>query len=317
MKLFIKSADAAGQIDGSVNSQILSQLPLCKREFDADAIVVPISYYRNYKFNEELREVKKPVVLVDFLEFGWNWQWHEENVLGRGNIRKCPHLDTDEYEKLDKWVVEVKPILQFKRELRLGDRGDSLLPAEFLCYLPKTPIQNKEEFDKRPMEVFNSWGYSHPLRRSLHGDIFRFADDHGIHVIDSWEQDGHFEGNHNWSTIHVPHYLRKHISEIQKWMDRAKICVSLPGAGIRCFRHAEISNSIMALVHDPLCWSTDWVNGVNCIRLETGKEFDGLLEATKRENLHDIYVNAQETLDRYRPERYAKEYVIPNIKRCL
>lgn len=317
MKYYLASSDASGQVDANVTNQILAHFEQVGCENDAEITIVPISYYGNYRFNEDLKYIKKPVVLIEFVEFAWNWDQESENRFGHGMTHLYGHLNTPEYAKLDQWVRDNPPRIYFKRELKRSDASESVLPVEYLCYLPAVTVQTEAEFNARPIQVFNNWGYSHPSRRRLHGDIFRYADNHGIHIIDSWDQGEDYQGSRTWATIHTPHFLRRPIWGIQPWISRSKIAVSLPGAGNKCFRSSESSNgAIVALLNDKLAWGIDWIHGLNCIRLRAGFEFDGLQEGSQS-ILYDIYRNGQETIDRYRPNRYVAEYMIPAIRRIL
>ena len=113
----------------------------------------------------------------------------------------------------------------------------------------------------------------------------------------------------------TPHYARKHYSEVIKVQQMSKISVSLPGCGIKCFRSNESNvGSIMALVEDNLAWTYPYEHGVNCIRIRRDNLFDDLVDATHRTDLHEIYVRSQHTADKYRPQRYVKEYMVPLVR---
>lgn len=314
MKLFIQTSDSGGQIDGTVVQQLLKQLPTVDNINAADAVVVPVNFFHNYKFNEALRSIKQKIIVVDYIEYGWDFGFNKPYLLGQGIQNTCGHLNNEEYSKLDQWAKENPAVLTFKRELAQKDLSDTYKPAEFLCYWPAQRIVSKEEFDARPVEVFHCWGLSHPIRPKLHGEIFINAHDHAYTFVDNWNQKLE---QRNWIALYSPHYLRVHMSQIMEWVKRSKICLSLPGAGVKCFRHSELVGSIMALPYDILAWSHDWIHGDNCIRLGNGYEFKSLLEATKRTDLYEIYLRAQNTLDKYRPESYVKNYIIPNIERVL
>lgn len=317
MKFFLMSSDESGNIDPTPLHQIFRRLPLTSAISNCDAVVVPVAYFGNYKFNHNLTSLTKPILIFDFTEFGWPWHGQSDNVLGRDCYKNFPHLNTPEYAMLDKWAKDFPAKVHFKRELRKCDQTESLLPISFLCDIPSESLDSREKFNSRPLQVFSSWGYSHPDRRRLHGEIFQKADSKGIHILDHWDQEGHFEGK-NWATIHAPHYSRRHMPEVMRWQRQSKLTISMPGAGIACFRNSEAAvNSIMALQHDPLAWAYDWFHGVNCIRLRPGHEFEDLNEALERDNLYDIYLDSQSSIDKWRPHRFVTEYVLPKIKERL
>lgn len=325
MKLSVVSSSEDGWIDQSISDGILKLLPIVGAH-EADAVIVPVSYREKFCFNQRLLEIKGRIIVIDYTEFGWE-AGTKQNVLGSGAIRTFGHLDSEQWGMLDQWAAGAPIIAHFKRELLRRDASDVLMPVEYLCRLPIPPRQSREEFTRRPMEVFSSWGLSNPVRQVLHGDIFKNAHTSGIHVVDAWDQDQHFDGRtwdskwpvdgKVWATIHCPHYNRKPMNEVMRWQHRAKLSVSLPGSGVKCFRSAEAPiGSIMALQEDDVAWTYDWVDGENCIRLARGKEFESLLDATRRD-LYDIYCRAQETIARYQPRNYVADYILPAIEARL
>ncbi len=143
----------------------------------------------------------------------------------------------------------------------------------------------------------------------------------GLGVISSFE---HYEGHmrdhpsaRNWLSVFVPWFARKPVDTWRWFLQRAKIGVTLPGAGIVCFRSTEIVDCIPALLFDKREWSIPWEDGKNCIRLRWEHEFEDLELATHRSDLYDIYKAAYETIDRYRGNRYVSEYVSPTIEKFL
>lgn len=325
MKLAVISSSEDNWIDQSISDAILKHLPIGSIH-EADAVIVPVAYRENYRFNRQLLAVTKRIAIIDITEFGWE-AGTKPNVLGAGVIRSFGHLDTDQWGALDQWAAGANIVAHFKRELMRKDWMDNgaLVPIEYLCRMPVPPRQSREEFTRRPIEVFSSWGLSNPVRQVLHGDIFRNAHTSGIHVVDAWDQDNQFNGKtwdsrwpqdgKVWATIHTPHYNRKPMPEVMRWQHRAKLSVSLPGSGVKCFRSAEAPvGSIMALQEDDLAWAFDWIHGQNCIRLARGKEFESLLEATSRTDLYDIYCASQETIAQYQPAFYVANHVLPAIE---
>jgi hypothetical protein len=120
-----------------------------------------------------------------------------------------------------------------------------------------------------------------------------------------------------WITVNIPHYCRQPIETIMDIQQICKISFSLSGAGMACFRHAESPvNAVMLMQDTPLAWSINWENGVNCIKATEGHEIQNAAIALKMENLlYDIYVAGIDTCDKYRLNRYCKEYIEPILKR--
>ena len=116
MNLHIISAHADGHIDGTAKLALYHHLPQTPNRNNADAVMVVISHYENYKFNEALLSIKKPVVFVDFMEY---FGFLQLGVTHRFGIDPLPRniADIAEWQKLDAWVRDNPPLAYFKREL--------------------------------------------------------------------------------------------------------------------------------------------------------------------------------------------------------
>lgn len=313
-KLYIHSADISGNSDGTVTRQILEHLPnKAGSVAEADVIIVPVSYMHNFQFDQRLYNVPAhKICVLDFLEFGWNWG-DRDSRMGYGLMAQCGHLNTPEYAKLDQWIKDSPPRLTLKRELLKAHVSESMQPIEFLCMTPAGKLQERAQFDARPFDLFNCFGLSNPLRFQLHAEIFAGAHDHGYNVVDKWSMEQHLE-KRNFVSIFTPWQVRKHIKEVMRWQRRAKISISLPGAGVKCFRSGESPvDSIMALPHDLMAWGIPWNDGENCIRIRPDHMLADLLDALASFSLYDIYRASQDTIDRYRSGRYVNEYLMPLI----
>lgn len=325
MRYAIQSPCKNGAIDGTVQANILRHLPDQVSVSHADVVVVPISYYGDFQFNASLPHVLrgKKVALVDFLELGLDWEVDsgiDTHVLGR-NSANFARVSGPEWMALDAWIRDNPPITYFKRELLAREQSDWLVPVDFPCYLPIPATQNKVEFDQRPLEVLHYWGLSHESRPRLHGEIFSRSYTHKYEVL---SQFGHWHGHFNdprgrtWAAIHAPHFDRKAMVDVMHFVHRSKITVSLPGAGVKCFRDSESPcGSIPAFWNCGIARSFQWVDGENCIMLQPGCEWDDLHDAVQKDNLHDLYVAAQETIRKYECAPYVRDYIIPNIERNL
>lgn len=326
MRVFIQSPDDRGRIDGSVQSNILDHFPeKGSSVHDADVVIVPIAFFSDYKFNPKLwtiSEIGRPWVLIDFLEYEWCYfnEKTDTHLFGK-NTEDCRWLNPNWYP-FDEWVRNHPPILYFKRELLAKDASDTVKPIEWACYLPDSPIQSEEEFNKRRLEVYFNWGYSNPSRPKLHGDIFHGMNTNGLGVISENSQFELFFKEHPharaWMSVFCPWYSRLPMGDVLFYQRNAKISVSLPGAGRKCFRSTEApQETIMAMQADDLAWSRAWLDGINCIRLRPGHEFEDLERATKRDDLYEIYRKSQETIAQYRTPFYTRDYVAPLIEGAL
>lgn len=320
MKFHIISADANGQIDGTAKLSLYDHIPQTNSITSCDAVIVPISYFENFRFNESLYHIKKPIVIVDFMEYFGFLPLGETSIFGITNMPNNIAADV-EWEKLDQWATGVDNVCYFKREL-FGDVNNPLVhPIEWPCTHPAWPIESKEAFNSRPFEVFYNWGYSNHLRPQMQASIFSLMAAGKIDVISNFDHiDAKIhEPQPKWIAIHSPHTHRKHFSEIQLRQAQSKCSISLPGSGVCCFRSVEAPLHTAPVICDyGKKWSIPWVHGENCIRLfESGVTAHWLSETIKDKDLHQIYVNAQETLDRYRSTRYVSEYFIPTIQQHL
>lgn len=312
MKLFVEPSDANGDRNPILETGILRHLPLASAMREADAVVVPICYVANYKFNQALWHITKPIILLDFMEFGWD-AGDKPNLFGFGSLGNFSHISSEQWIDLDEWVSSLKQPLLFKRELFLKDQNEWRLPIEFPCVQPIPADVSKELFDARPFEVFFNWGLSHPARPRMHGSIFLWADRINVNIIDGWEQ--YHDHGKVWVTIHTPHYQRRPIEEVLRWQQRAKISISLPGAGVKCFRSAESPiGSVVAKLADELAWAYPWKHMENCVELHEHEGIVRLCNALADPNLYEVYRACQDTIRKYEQRRYVREHVLANIE---
>jgi hypothetical protein len=321
MRICIQSPDARGDIDPTIYGNTLRFLPNQVDLSQADVVVVPISRLPGYTFNPALNAVHQPVVIVDFIEYEWSWNEPDTHILGR-NTKSCRWLNDPAWHQLDDWAASRNIVMYFKRELLQKDVTPRIKPIEWACYLPGGHLHSKEEFNHRALEVFFTWGYSHQIRAEMHADIFRGINHNSLAVVSEFEHyDKYFASGAHWRTwmsVFTPHFARRNIHDLMRFQENAKLTVSLPGCGQKCFRSTEAPvSSIMALQEDNLAWSFDWVDGKNCIRLPKGEEFAALDRATRRDDLFEIYMGSLETIDRYRSSRYMNEYIVPLIQGAL
>lgn len=305
----IVSPDKNGQLDG----------PVCfiLKEIQGNIPLIPVTFYPGYQFNEELYKLDR-YVLFDFCEYGWDWDMQTTHIWGY-NSHKFHQTGDPEWQRFDKFVKNNPPVAYFKRELLQKDLLKHFLirPIEYPSFHPVYPTESEKEFNSRPIQVFFSWGHSHETRRILHGNIFVNAALSGYGVVDNFNfiEQAKKEYKDLWVTINVPHYARISMEEVLHVNGQAKLSVSLPGAGVKCFRHSESPvNSVMVMRDDNLAWTYPWIRGDNCIKI-LDYSCNGIspvqyIEAAlKRNDLYEIYLNGLETLDKYRLSNYVKNYL--------
>lgn len=320
-RIFIKSPDKNGNIDPTIGQRLLNYIPnLTNNMANADFVLLPISWIHNYIFDESLLSINKPIIIVDYMEYGSSWNHASKapsHFFGK-NTRDFANLQNPEWHKLCDFIKAKPPKLYFKRELLADEVSDVVKPIEFTCYTDLKAIPTKEQFDSRQLEVFYCWGFSNCSRPKLHGEIFRQMCDKHYGIVSEFS---HFQGyfssprGKTWATIFSPHYVRIPIQQVLEKQSMSKMTVSLWGNGVKCFRSAECVDSILVMPYDNLAWSYPWIHGENCIRVNSGNEFEEIYEATKRNDLYQIFLNCQENLKRYKNSEYAKNYIGETINK--
>lgn len=339
MNISIISPDVNSTVEGSVIDALRHLNPVPHQE--SDVVVVPISRFHSFKFNPKLYTLKKPIILVDYVELGANdWDRRKTHFFGAGTLDEFSTfndwgIDRNQWVAFDKWVEDNPPKLYLKRELLAKDVSGTVKPIDYVCNIPPQPKESLEEFLARPLDVFYTWGHSNEGRRRVHGEIFKQATGR-YELISAWEHFAEFFKNPDpngtskvWASIFTPHFHRAGIGDVVKWSGKSKVSLSMPGAGIKCFRHSEVSsNSVMVLQNDPLAWSISWEHEHNCIRVaknnpdkwevirgvEGDEEVATMWEYSQDpEGLYRIYLEGLKTVDRYRPQRYCHEYLRPLI----
>jgi hypothetical protein len=289
--------------------------------------IVPITRINDFKFNTDLFRLAD-YVLLDFIEYDWNWNFEKSGThLFGHNSSEFHHFNTDEWKKFDTWVNENPPKVYFKRELLNVDNSPSFLnvvPIDYPCWLQQLPpIVSKEEFNKRPLDLFWFWGRSHEERLKLHGEIWMYASEKGYSVCDNLTYLPHFlqhESGKKMVTVNIPHYCRIPIEAILGVNGLSKISVALPGAGRKTFRGTGESpvNSVVLMMEDNLAYSYPFEHKKNCLKFEEfGQELDVMEDALNNPNLYDIYVNGVKNCENYLIENYTKNYIERIINESL
>lgn len=325
MRFFIQSPDASGFIDPPV-SHLLSHLPRTDRWQDADCIAVPVSRTDRFRFNQALRGMTKPWVLVDFSEFFWDFPFEHSHVWGRNMLDFPWFCQNEDWRHLDQLVRDNPPRMIWQRELLQKDVSPTLQPIEWLAEETPERPQSKDEFYGRPCDVLHTWGRSHESRVQLHGDIFKGASHFGYDPVGQWDymEDYEKRGMRFWAAIHVPDWRRAAMSTFYHWSRRSKLTTSWPGCGYKSFRHAEAPiASIMALPKNALAWTYEWKHGENACVVDIGTGVETvrehvnavpqMYEFLKRDDLHEIYQRGLETAGKYHPRHFFPHHFIPTI----
>lgn len=318
MKYFLTTADQNGTYDPPSWDTVRQMPGRVDSRNDSDVVVVVQTWHPDFKFNQSFSQLigDKPWVLIDFREFGWDWDQSETPEW------KTRNQDFADFQK----VIEDKPpILTFQRELPSGEVFSMRkLPIEYVSWLHESGMATKEEFNSRPIEVLYNWGRSHEDRMRMHGSIFSSAPRFGYDVISQWDHiDKAMADNPNsrkWVSIHAPHYGRIDVREAQKFNQRSKIVIAMPGAGFKTFRHGEMcGDAIMAIPYNDLAWSYPWTaeNSIVLEEIPFDHPVKTISDALMDINLYDIYVQAMLNAANYRFDCYSRRHIAGNIEKFL
>jgi len=144
-------ANKTGEIDSAYHTLV--------KHISCDLPIVMVSWSENFVFDDTLLTIKD-YVLVCFCEYGWDFEISHTHVWGN-NSRKFLRYYTGDWVKFDNWVSDNPPKLLLKRELLKKDVSDNIRPIEYPRVIDLWPIQTREEFNARPINVFQYWGRSH------------------------------------------------------------------------------------------------------------------------------------------------------------
>jgi len=293
--------------------------------------ILLISRVEEIKFNEQVLSLQgKDYVIVDFIECGWDVEMNDTLIVGK-NTDQFKFLYGDGWVRLHDFVKNNPPKVYFKRELLAKDKTDKILPIEYPNWQPDYTLDTREQFNSRPIAMFNYWGRSHESRLMFHGEVWKNAARKGYAVCDNIYYFNSFMADEKnpmkFITLNIPHYSRIDISELMKINALSKLSVSLPGCGIKCFRSTgeSIVNSIVVLPEDDLAYSFPLIDGLNCIKFSRNNDVSGVKNewgimnlinhvlGIESDNLYDIYVRSKKVADWYSVNNYIKNYLEPNI----
>lgn len=304
-------ADKRGQTDGAMHNLAL--------RVNSPIPILLISRPDGFEFNEKVLELAgKPYIIWDVVEYGYDALMPYNHYFGVNTGDFSRLFSGEAWSRLDDFIASNKPAGYFKRELLDDIHLHGVFPLAYPAQNDIPPVQTKEEFDSRPLEVFFNWGLSHEYRKTLHGEIWQQAGKHGYVVCDNpFYLSGFIENEsnpHRWATIWTPHYFRQPIESVIGLNGMAKISISMPGAGKVCFRHTEAPlNAVMLMQEDGIRWSYPWIHNYNCLKCEQGKEIETIMEALKNPNLYGIYLAGRENCRKYQTHNYIDDYINPII----
>ena len=111
-------ADKNGNYDGAGLDLV--------QKLNVDIPILFISRVDGYLFNDKILELEnKDYCVIDYTELGWNWTMEFGHKWGV-NTDKFDFLCTDEWAKLDSFIKNNPPKIQFIRELLKEDYKDNI-----------------------------------------------------------------------------------------------------------------------------------------------------------------------------------------------
>lgn len=296
----IVTADRLGRTDSvfhTYNERLIPNIP-----------IVLVSWVEGFIFNDALLELKD-YALICMCEYGWNVEITDSHIWGQNTGEGVGSYRGEEWLKFDNWVKENPPKIMLKRELLKKDVTDKIQPIEYPTIINEIPIQTEEEFNSRPINVFQYWGRSSEERLRIHGEIWLHSYKKGFQVCDNLYYINQYltnESGEKWITLWIPHWARVDANELMKINNMSKLSLSWSGSGFKCFRTGEAPTCSIMVMHKKAkdyAWSFDW-NETNCILVEQGKEIEGIEEALKRTDLYEVYKNSYENSQNYFIKKY-------------
>src|SRR5690349_21559528 len=110
MKLGFLTADASGRYDSVMSHRLWDHVPNFVSSGE-DAVVVPISYFPDFRFNPELMSLKgKKWILACSTEYYGEWPAFTTHLWGRD---RCAISGNPEWQKFSDWVRDNPPVLSF------------------------------------------------------------------------------------------------------------------------------------------------------------------------------------------------------------
>lgn len=282
----------------------------------ADVNIITLAYHPGgFIFDETwaklVQENGKPVVVMNFREYGWEQSWKNYDAPWvMGGTGHPMYESLDDRVSLDCLLrgLGSKYILCFQREFShaiqrtIHDVGPVplvILPIELLSpNLPLPPKPDKDEYMAREPGVFSLCGMSHPDRRVMH-EVLSFANNgSGRHHVEE-----------------VDHTQRRPLMDVMALQGRYMASLNLGGAGEKCFRGAESCwNSVPIMADVGMQYRVKWDDS-NAIMLPT-KDGRILLEESlnkiqvyldDKEGMWERMLNAHENAKRMNIDNYMAE----------
>lgn len=250
---------------------------------------------------ELVRNSGKPIVVFDYWEENW-----DKNAYGY----PFPELE----------ALEVK--VYFKREFWKHTKNN-WHPIDFYNFKTWDKIDTFEEFNARPINILMIWGLSNPIRPEIHGNLMGACHKYGwTHISNTAYMKN--ERSPYAVLFHKPWYDRLPEDEMYQLQSQAKITISLPCSGKKCFRSSEAPlNSVMAILdyNSSILWQAGW-DETNCVFFgdsvldhednpDYGRELKWELD--RPEALYQKYLNGTKIANNIKPETIWNQHILTKL----
>ena len=328
IKFFFSAFDTPGQLADFERKNIRDRIADSWQESTvaaADVVLLLIAGGTDYCFDAaafaEVTRRQLPVILLDYWE-GPDWTADS----GHGQRTAALH--------------EARVVAHFKRELRadyVNANPYPVLPLDFAlsrrCWSKTNQPDTQLQYTNRKIDVFYPWGYSNADRPLLHAELFRAYQRFGDIPATTVEDVRHcldMDQRIPLALLFLPSHRRLPIETVLAMQHTAKLSLSLPGYGRKCWRSQEAGCNALAVHQSPeqTQWSFPWVPGHNCLSLPSIAGTDRLDAAAAVETLYHwimidhgplyhMYTESVRNAANYFSDRYAASYLVPAMQRYL
>lgn len=292
--------------------------------------VVPVFHKKDYLLNTELANdivnSKKLIVFFDYNELGWWVDGEYDHIFGVNSILGS-HFAEDEllapYAYLSEWMrgmfLAKRVTAYFKRELHNTTvekyPGKNIHPIDWVNHIVWDTIDTEEEFNARPIEVLFIFGQSHPNRMQFVSSVINFSS------INHWNictdpSDLAYTPGKKVAMFHRGWWNRLSQGEMYDLQSKAKITVSMPGYGIKCFRDAEAPvNSVMAMMETDIVRMIDWkeAGAIMMNHRSMVGEIEGAL--SQPDKLYARYLLGIKQSENTKPNLVWDNYILPKLSK--
>lgn len=256
----------------------------------------------------------KPIVVLDFREYGWNTS-HKNCDLAGFQREEQPMYHGSEWENLEGWLLGQNIVAYFKRELSPEvSQLTSPYPVYPIDLISKNrpmfgPVK-KDEYVSRKQDLMHVWGHSHEDRVEFN-EVWKTGSN-GTDFVKNWCEN-------------IPHYNRLPLGSLLGRQSFFLLSTALPGCGHKTFRHSESCVNCVPVISDcGMKFSVPWGDH-NAVLLPT---VDGRINPQQsveiirnalldKDALWSKYQAAQVSALLLDQDTYMKAHVNPLIKSAL